>query len=282
MDEDEDSNDRPVHKANLNSEFLQHPESGAFFRNPLRGKSALLPTLLSAGEYEHNCLDEALRTCPCIKISESNFRKLIGDEEAPSLASTLSGPSAGASSGSASSVSTPRSTPSSARSMQRRVQLNKLPEVSVGCDIFVHLSVQGSEHGHHIKSHEPKKDAPSGGGGGQHRRERRQQQDGAQAMKEVQLENLSIDVSGLESQLQVARIREGPVARWNRIHPELQVKAGDHIVRVNGHRRPAPDMAAELGAASGNFTLVARRPSISHKGARSSRMGTPLLPSTAP
>lgn len=289
---DEEEEERPQHKANLNSEFLQHPESGAFFRNPLRGaKAGLLPTLLSAGEYKHNCLDEALRTCPCIKISESGFRHLIGEEagglETPSLASTFSGPSTSSSSVTSSTYSTPRSTPNSARSMQRRVPLSKLPEVPVGCDIFVHLSDlphRGSDHHHHHhnQQHQPGNSSrkEANGGGGLHRRDKRGQQEGTQMMKEMQLENIGIDVNGLESQMQVKFIRDGPVARWNKTHPELQVKVGDYIVRVNGHKRLALDMATELGAASGSVTFVARRPSaLSHRGGRTSRVNTPLLPS---
>jgi len=269
--EDDDGNERqrskPTHKANVNSEFLRHPESGGFFRNPLCRRTGLLPVLLTEGEYKHNCLDEALKNCPCIKISEANFRKLVDDDAASTLCGstttslrssiTASSRPETAPSPSSSSFSTPRSTPSSARSMHRRVQLNRLPEVSsVGCDIVVNLFVPPSENHHHHKPHEPPKEAKSNA-------KQRVQQEGMERRppKDLMLDNMMIDVNGLESShLQVARIRDGVISQWNRKHPELQVRVGDHIVRVNGHKKGPADLASELAAASGNVTVVMRRP----------------------
>lgn len=63
-------------KANADDEFLRHPGTGAFFRNPLREK-ADKPILMSLGEYDFNCLDDALQTWHCVSMPESVFRKTV-------------------------------------------------------------------------------------------------------------------------------------------------------------------------------------------------------------
>lgn len=76
---EEEGTERPPHKANINDEFLRHPESGAFFRNPLCEKGRLKPICFSNSEYHHNCLDEALRDWPCIAVSETSYRDMVSN-----------------------------------------------------------------------------------------------------------------------------------------------------------------------------------------------------------
>lgn len=66
------------HKATVDSDFLRHPSTGAFFRNPLKQSKASGPVVLSAGEYDFNCLDEALADWSCITIRESSLKELVG------------------------------------------------------------------------------------------------------------------------------------------------------------------------------------------------------------
>jgi len=259
---------RPLYKATINSDFLQHPESGGFFRNPLKERrTGLLPTMLSEGEFKHNGMGEVLKNSPCIKISEAGFWKLMAEESRGSMsgASTMNSssdaPSTATGSSISSAYSTPRSNISSASgssSARRKLPLSRLPEVSMGCEIHVNVFVQPTHQSHHHEHHTPsapKKDAGGKNGG--------KPGPAPPIPKEMQLENLSIDVTGVDSsQLVVGKIRDGAVAKWNRVHPELQVKLGDSIVRVNGHRRPVLELAHELAAASGNVALVVRRNSI--------------------
>lgn len=263
---------RPLYKATINSDFLQHPESGGFFRNPLKERrTGLLPTMLSEGEFKHNRIGEVLKNSPCIKISEAGFWKLMAEETGTSIsgASTMNSssdvPSTATGSLVSSAYSTPRSNISSASgssSARRKLPLSRLPEVSMGCEIHVNVFVQPTHHHEHHHHHHtpssPKKDAGDKGGknGGK-------PGPAPPIPKEMLLENLSIDVTGVDSsQLLVGKIRDGALAKWNRIHPELQVKLGDSIVRVNGHRRPVLELAHELAAASGNVALVVRRNSL--------------------
>mmetsp|Transcript_29300 Transcript_29300/g.68118 ORF Transcript_29300/g.68118 Transcript_29300/m.68118 type:complete len:229 (+) Transcript_29300:136-822(+) len=83
MADDETPGPKP-HKANVDDEFLRHPYSGAFVRNPLLDKSRSVPVLLQAREFEHNCLEEALADWDCIKVSESSLREMTAMVPNPS------------------------------------------------------------------------------------------------------------------------------------------------------------------------------------------------------
>eukprot|EP00930_Biecheleria_cincta_P074104 TRINITY_DN6132_c0_g1_i1.p1 TRINITY_DN6132_c0_g1~~TRINITY_DN6132_c0_g1_i1.p1 ORF type:complete len:218 (-),score=44.69 TRINITY_DN6132_c0_g1_i1:234-845(-) len=72
--EEEDTGPKP-NQANADDEFLRHPGTGAFFRNPLKD-TADKPIIMSRGEYEHNMLDNALSTWHCVSIDEKVFRKM--------------------------------------------------------------------------------------------------------------------------------------------------------------------------------------------------------------
>merc|ERR1719198_1027019 len=75
MGDDDDA--QPIHKAKIDDEFLKHPGSGAFIRNPFKEKGRTLPIIFSRGEYEHNSLDEALQEWQTVTISEVGFRDMI-------------------------------------------------------------------------------------------------------------------------------------------------------------------------------------------------------------
>mmetsp|Transcript_28325 Transcript_28325/g.64150 ORF Transcript_28325/g.64150 Transcript_28325/m.64150 type:complete len:228 (+) Transcript_28325:64-747(+) len=75
MGEEENAGPKP-NKANVDDEFLRHPHSGAFVRNPLKDKSRSLPVLFQAAEFEHNCLGDALQDWHCIQVSEASLREL--------------------------------------------------------------------------------------------------------------------------------------------------------------------------------------------------------------
>lgn len=82
-DADEERQVQP-NRATVDSEFLRHPASGAFFRNPLREKKGAAPIVLSAGEYDFNCLDEALSEWNCITVRESSLKDLLVGPGLPS------------------------------------------------------------------------------------------------------------------------------------------------------------------------------------------------------
>mmetsp|Transcript_100688 Transcript_100688/g.324899 ORF Transcript_100688/g.324899 Transcript_100688/m.324899 type:complete len:230 (-) Transcript_100688:93-782(-) len=77
MGDEENAGPKP-NKANKDDEFLRHPHSGAFVRNPFLDKSRSVPILFQVGEFDHNCLEEALADYHCIKVSESSLKNMTG------------------------------------------------------------------------------------------------------------------------------------------------------------------------------------------------------------
>mmetsp|Transcript_100557 Transcript_100557/g.313442 ORF Transcript_100557/g.313442 Transcript_100557/m.313442 type:complete len:232 (-) Transcript_100557:81-776(-) len=77
MADDEEVGRKP-NKASIDDEFLRHPHSGAFVRNPLLDKSRSVPVLFQVSEFDHNCLEEAMADWHCIKVSESGLREMTG------------------------------------------------------------------------------------------------------------------------------------------------------------------------------------------------------------
>jgi len=78
MEDEDTSQGLQPRKASINDEWLQHPASGAFIRNPLRQKPGPNPIVFSAHEYDHNSLDEALQDWHCITVKESTLHALEG------------------------------------------------------------------------------------------------------------------------------------------------------------------------------------------------------------
>uniref|UniRef100_A0A7S1RG42 Uncharacterized protein n=1 Tax=Alexandrium catenella TaxID=2925 RepID=A0A7S1RG42_ALECA len=83
MADDENLGSKP-NKANIDDEFLRHPHSGAFVRNPLLDKSRSVPVLFQVSEFDHNCLEEAMADWHCIKVSESGLREMTTSPAVPS------------------------------------------------------------------------------------------------------------------------------------------------------------------------------------------------------
>ncbi|CAE8638901.1 unnamed protein product, partial [Polarella glacialis] len=85
---EEDEGGMLPNQANADDEFLRHPGTGAYFRNPLRD-SAEKPVLMSLGEYQFNCLDNALSNWHCVSMSESVFRKMTIGSDASECEKTI-------------------------------------------------------------------------------------------------------------------------------------------------------------------------------------------------
>mmetsp|Transcript_26069 Transcript_26069/g.56552 ORF Transcript_26069/g.56552 Transcript_26069/m.56552 type:complete len:232 (-) Transcript_26069:93-788(-) len=66
-----------INKANIDDEFLRHPHSGAYIRNPLLETSRSSPILFQDPEFKHNCLEEALSEYNCLTVSEASFREMM-------------------------------------------------------------------------------------------------------------------------------------------------------------------------------------------------------------
>lgn len=64
------------HAAQLNDDYLRHPETGGFFRNPFKDAAQETPICLSANEFEHNRLEDALLDWHCISVSQSGFQSM--------------------------------------------------------------------------------------------------------------------------------------------------------------------------------------------------------------
>jgi len=73
---DEDEGPKP-NRANVDDEFLRHPYSHAYIRNPLVEKDRSTPILFQEPEFKHNCLEEALSNYNCLTISESGFKDML-------------------------------------------------------------------------------------------------------------------------------------------------------------------------------------------------------------
>mmetsp|Transcript_29664 Transcript_29664/g.78572 ORF Transcript_29664/g.78572 Transcript_29664/m.78572 type:complete len:230 (-) Transcript_29664:185-874(-) len=74
---DEDEGRLKPNKASPEDEFLRHPHSGAYIRNPLLSKDMSKPLLMQAPEFHHNCLEDALAEYTCITVSEATLREMI-------------------------------------------------------------------------------------------------------------------------------------------------------------------------------------------------------------
>jgi hypothetical protein len=205
-DEEDDGILKP-RKMELEHDFMQHPDSGAFIRNPLKhspNKSA--PILLSASEFNHNMLEETLGEWHCISVSESGFRDMMqrfADTHGTSLPSNTRSPIA------------------------------SLARASVG---HVHSLGDGFNFVVQVRKSTyvaPRKKAPRPG-------------DRKDAVG-VTIDKINMELSDIDgSALRVENITEGLVFAWNRTHPSFAVKIGDHVVRVNDKRSNSAQMLEEL------------------------------------
>lgn len=216
-------------KANINDEFLRHPQSGALFRNPLHpslDKTRSAPILFQAGEFHHNCLHDALADWHCVSISEESLRRLTSGAQgaAPGTSPTLK--TTAASSLVASSTR---------RSPKLKASFNKLGELPAGYEFVITLrKLTYIPPRNRRRNQEPK----TGNG--------------------VTIDKANIEVVPDGTSLRIANITEGLVTVWNRTKPFFEVKTGDHITSVNGRKEPMA-MIEEMNTAPDSLRIMVRR-----------------------
>lgn len=205
MGDDEDEGLKP-RKTTVEDEFMQHPHSGALIRNPLKEKAKSQPILLSASEFNHNCLDESLGEWHCVSVNESSFRDLMrhyADTHGTNMPSSWS----------------------RTVSVQSRCSVGRVHSLTGGFDFVVQLRKSTYVA--------PRKKMPRPGD--------RKDQPGVMIDK-VNIEVTDIDGRSLR----VENVSEGLVLAWNRAHPSFPVKIGDVITRVNERKTNSAAMIDEL------------------------------------
>lgn len=218
MGDDDDDRLKPNH-ANLDDEFFRHPHSGAHIRNPFLDQDARAdkPIRFPAGEFEHNCLDDALTGADyhCIRVTESSFRNMTAGANFGEL--TLESPVAQPKSG---------TLPGSPLS---RAALSRLRELPAGYEFDVTL----------------KKSSFVEKGKGRRRNTE------AKAGTGTLVDKLNIEVSDVGGKaLRVDAVNEGLVAGWNKSTPLFQVRPGDTIVKVNYAKRTSAMLLEELATST--------------------------------
>jgi hypothetical protein len=209
-DDEEDDGKLKPRKMGVDDDFMQHPDSGAFIRNPLKAaRCKSTPILLSANEFNHNMLDDTLGEWHCVSVTESGFRDMMSsyaETHGSSLPSTWS---------------------RRATQLQlTRCSVGRVHSLSTGFDFVVQIRKSSYVA--------PRKKPPRPGD--------RKGADG------VTIDKLNIEVSadGDGSILRVENILEGLILGWNRSHLQFAVRIGDHITRVNNRKRSAASMIEEM------------------------------------
>jgi len=206
MAEDDEEGKLKPRKMLVDDEFMQHPDSGAFVRNPLKEKAKSQPILLSASEFNHNCLDETLGEWHCVSVSESSFRDLMShyaDTHGTGMPSSWS----------------------RTVSVQARCSVGRVHALTTGFDFVVQMRKSTYVA--------PRKKPPRPG----------ERKDAPGVM--IDKVNMEVsDLDGRN--LRVENVIEGLVLAWNRIHPSFPVKVGDIISRVNDKKGNAAAMIEEL------------------------------------
>lgn len=208
MGDDEDDAGLKPRKMALEDDFMQHPDSGAFVRNPLKEKAKSQPILLSASEFNHNCLDDTLGEWHCVSVTESSFRDLMS-HYADTHGTTMP-------------LSWSRTV-----AVQSRCSVGRVHSLTGGFDFVVQLRKSTYVA--------PRKKPPRPGD--------RKDQAGSVTIDKVNMEVCEIDDG---KALRVENVTEGLVLAWNRAHPSFPVKVGDVITRVNDRKRDANAMIEEL------------------------------------
>lgn len=221
-------------KANIDDEFLRHPHSGAFIRNPLLDKSQSLPIIFQADEFTHNCLDDALVDYHCVTVSESAFKAMTlprpGSMDEAEGEVTMK-PQTGLMSKSASGTSL--------RSTLARAALGRLHQVPSGYEFVITLRKS---------TYVPPKSA-------------RRRNAEPRTMNGTLVDKLNIELSDMGGKaLKVENVNEGLVTTWNRANLGFQVRPMDYIIKVNSARKSA-DMLEELIQVNpDNVKITIRRP----------------------
>mmetsp|Transcript_28171 Transcript_28171/g.81002 ORF Transcript_28171/g.81002 Transcript_28171/m.81002 type:complete len:243 (-) Transcript_28171:140-868(-) len=232
MAEDEGEQGPKPNKAKVDDEFLRHPHSGAFIRNPLLDKTRTTPISFAEGEFKHNCLEEALTDYNFVMVSENSYREMM--RMGKQLAATQTAKSD-------QSQTAPPGSPFA------RAALSTLTKTSHGYEFVVNLRKS---------TYIP----PRAG---------RRRQDTKPSVG-VLVDKLNIEVNDdKEGGLKIEDIKEGLVAAWNRTqHSAFQVKVGDRIVRANARGVDAAtpqQIQEELEKAPDLLRLVVRRPAMERR-----------------
>lgn len=217
-DDDDEKGLRP-RKTGADDEFIQHPDSGAFVRNPLREKAKSQPILLSASEFNHNCLDETLGEWHCVSVSESSFRDLMSH-----YADTH---------GTGMPLSWSRTV-----AVQSRCSVGRVHALTGGFDFVVQLRKSTYVA--------PRKKPPRPGD---------RKGDTGVMIDKVNMEVSDMD----GRTMRVENITEGLVLAWNRTHPSFPVKVGDLITRVNDRKWNSAAMIEEMQSAPDLLRVTVHR-----------------------
>mmetsp|Transcript_93835 Transcript_93835/g.201482 ORF Transcript_93835/g.201482 Transcript_93835/m.201482 type:complete len:244 (-) Transcript_93835:121-852(-) len=227
---DEEDTGPKLNKASIDDEFLRHPHSGAFIRNPLLEKSRSSPVFFQVGEYNHNCLDDALGSWQTICVSESGLKALSApappvvegeDGEVPPAPAPVA----------------PES-PTKKSSLQFAA-ISRLANLPHSYDFTV--SLQKSTYV-----------AP---------RANRRRPIEAKTSTGTLIDKVNIEVSpdATGKILRVENINEGLITVWNKLHPDFQMRTFDHIVKVNGNGHDSASLIEEFAASGDNLKILVRR-----------------------
>mmetsp|Transcript_71658 Transcript_71658/g.133977 ORF Transcript_71658/g.133977 Transcript_71658/m.133977 type:complete len:247 (+) Transcript_71658:67-807(+) len=221
-----------LNRASVEDEFLRHPHSGAFIRNPLMDKTRTAPILFQMAEFQHNCLEDAMADWHCISMSESSFRALT----APA-STALQTSDAGISQALDVTVQPPPPmTPATLKSTLQRAALNRLRTMPSSYEFLV--SLRKSNY------------VPP-----PYRRRRAE----AKVVGTL-LDKLAIDVSEVGGRyLCVESVKEGLVGTWNHSHAAFAVKPGDLILKVNDKVQDSSAMLEELLHGPDYLRITVRR-----------------------
>lgn len=221
-----------LNKANIDDEFLRHPASGAFIRNPLLDKTRSTPILFQAGEFDFNCLDDALSDYKCISISENAFLQMTNAP--PAADATL------AMAESATSLSGTKSGTMSTtmRSTLSRAALTRLNDLRAGYEFVVQLRKTNYQPPRTTRRRPLEAKTPNG----------------------ILVDKVNLEVTVVQSKfLRIETINEGLISRWNQENPAFQVRQGDMIVKVNAAPKNSEAMLEEMQQSPDLIKLVVRR-----------------------
>lgn len=239
MAEGEEDTGPKVNKANIDDEFLRHPASGAFIRNPLLDKTRSTPILFQAGEFDFNCLDDALSEYKCISVSETALKEMTMG----TIPETTMPPSE--------TLSKTGTMSSTLRSSLSRAALTRLNDLRAGYEFVVQLRKT---------NYQPP-------------RMTRRRQVEAKTSNGILVDKVNCEVTPVSGKaLRIEAINEGLVSRWNQENQAFQVRQGDMIVKVNAAPKNAEAMLEDMQQSPDLIKLVVRRmPTTSRAPSRSSQ-----------
>jgi len=236
MGDEEEDGPKP-NRANVDDEFLRHPHSGAFIRNPLLDKSRSSPILFQEPEFKHNCLEEALAEYNCLTVSEASFKEMMrrGNEAVAAAAAD------------ASAVGQPPASPLARAALHTLTKTDNRPYEFV-------VSVKKSTY------------VPPRAG----RRRQEQKQSSGTLIDKLNIEVQDDHLGGLR----VEDVKEGLIAAWNRRqHPAFQVRQGDRVIKANATnvaKATPQQLLEEMEQCSDNLRLLVRRTPVERRGSKAS------------